>query len=71
MRFEVTVLLSGDQYTYSLALELPDKFKELRVLQESLEVSGANLCMPEITPRSRYPSTCHIGMPRSFWLTGI
>lgn len=40
MRFEVTVLLSGDQYTYSLALELPDKFKELRVLQESLEVSG-------------------------------
>jgi len=40
MRFEVEVLLGADQYFYSIALELPEKFKELRVLDERLEVSG-------------------------------
>ena len=40
MRFEVEVLLQGQLYRYSLALELPDKFKELRVLQERLECDG-------------------------------
>lgn len=37
MRFEVEVLLQGQLYRYSLALELPEKFKELRVLEERLE----------------------------------
>jgi energy-coupling factor transporter ATP-binding protein EcfA2 len=40
MRFEIEVLLGKDKYFYSLALELPEKFKELRVLEERLEVSG-------------------------------
>lgn len=40
MRFEVQVLLQGQTYRYSLALELPEKFKELRVLEERLEWEG-------------------------------
>ncbi len=40
MRFEIEVLLSGSVYHYVLALELPENFKELRVLEEQLLVSG-------------------------------
>ena len=40
MRFELEVLLQGQLYRYSLALELPDKFKELRVLEERLTLDG-------------------------------
>jgi ABC-type Mn2+/Zn2+ transport system ATPase subunit len=40
IRFEVEVLLSGQTYKYVLALELPDKFKELRVLEEQLLIGG-------------------------------
>lgn len=40
MRFEVDVLLQDQWYRYSLALELPEKFKELRVLEERLEWQG-------------------------------
>lgn len=40
MRFELEVLLQGKLYRYSLALELPEKFKELRVLEERLELDG-------------------------------
>lgn len=39
MRFEIEVMLMGHLYKYSLALELPEKFKELRVLEERLTVS--------------------------------
>jgi predicted ATPase len=38
MRFEIEVELEGKTYGYSLALELPSGFKELRVLEEKLEV---------------------------------
>jgi predicted ATPase len=40
MRFEVEVLLAGQKFHYSLALELPSKFKELRVFEERLEWEG-------------------------------
>lgn len=40
MRFVVDVLLQDKWYRYSLALELPEKFKELRVLEEKLELQG-------------------------------
>ncbi len=40
MRFEIEVLLAGSVYHYILALELPENFKELRVLEEQLLVSG-------------------------------
>ena len=39
MRFEIEVLLAGSVYHYTLALELPENFKELRVLEEQLLVS--------------------------------
>jgi ABC-type Mn2+/Zn2+ transport system ATPase subunit len=40
MRFEVDVELGGQLYQYSLALELPPGFRELRVLSEQLMVAG-------------------------------
>jgi len=40
MRFEIEVMLAGSVYHYVLALELPENFKELRVLEEQLLVSG-------------------------------
>jgi predicted ATPase len=40
IRFEIEVLLDEKLYTYDLALELPDGFKELRVAEEQLMVEG-------------------------------
>ncbi len=39
MRFEIEVLLEEKLYQYTLALELPANFKELRILEEELTVS--------------------------------
>ncbi|MGL5134766.1 MAG: AAA family ATPase, partial [Planktothrix sp.] len=41
IRFEIEVLLNEKLYKYVLALELPEKFKELRVFEEELLVSGS------------------------------
>lgn len=40
MRFELEVILSEKLYAYVIALELPPKFKELRVREERLTVDG-------------------------------
>ncbi|MHC5823095.1 MAG: AAA family ATPase [Nostoc sp.] len=40
IRFEIEVLLDEKLYKYVLALELPEKFKEFRVFEEQLLVSG-------------------------------
>lgn len=40
MRFELELLLQGRVYVYSLALELPERFRELRVQHERLVVDG-------------------------------
>jgi ABC-type cobalamin/Fe3+-siderophores transport system ATPase subunit len=40
MRFEIEIELEGKIYGYALALEFPRGFKELRVLEEKLEVGG-------------------------------
>jgi predicted ATPase len=40
IRFEIEVLIEKKLYKYALALELPEKFKELRVSEEQLLVSG-------------------------------
>lgn len=40
MRFEVEVLLGENLYHYVLVLELPENFRELRVLEEQLSVAG-------------------------------
>jgi len=40
IRFEIEVLLDKKLYKYVLAFELPEKFKELRVFEEQLIVSG-------------------------------
>jgi ABC-type Mn2+/Zn2+ transport system ATPase subunit len=43
MRFEIEVDLFGQVYQYILALELPEKFKELRVLDEQLSLNSVPL----------------------------
>lgn len=40
VRFELDVRISGVHYSYHLALELPERFRELRVLEEKLIVDG-------------------------------
>ena len=40
IRFEITALLDNKKFFYTIALELPDKFKELRVFEERLEVDS-------------------------------
>jgi len=40
IRFEIEVLLDGRLYKYVLAFELPERFRELRVSEEQLTVSG-------------------------------
>ncbi len=40
MRLEIEVDLEGKAYGYSIAFDFPDSFKELRVFEEKLTVSG-------------------------------
>lgn len=40
IRFEIEVLIEKSLYKYVLALELPERFKELRVCEEQLIVAG-------------------------------
>ncbi|WP_241014994.1 AAA family ATPase [Burkholderia sp. Ac-20379] len=40
MRFEMVVELGGQVFDYTLVLEFPEKFSELRVVEESLYVDG-------------------------------
>lgn len=40
IRFEIEVLLDEKLYKYILAFELPEKFRELRVFEEELLISG-------------------------------
>ncbi len=40
MRFEIELLINATVYKYSLSLESLDNFKELRILDEQLSVSG-------------------------------
>lgn len=60
MRFEVDVELGGQLYKYSLALELPSGFRELRVLSEALTVDGQAVYSREharvsVTRRAQVP----------------
>lgn len=43
IRFEIEVLLEKRLYKYILALDLPDRFKELRVSEEQLIVDGNSI----------------------------
>lgn len=40
VRFEIEADLSGVRYVYHLALELPKNFRELRIMEENLEIDG-------------------------------
>lgn len=60
VRLEIDVLLEGQVYRYVLAVELPENFKEARVFEEQLLVSGipyytrecAQVMLQQKTPRS-------------------
>jgi predicted ATPase len=43
MRFEIEVVLAGKPYHYILALEFPENFKELRILDEEILVAGKSI----------------------------
>ena len=43
MRFEIEALLDKKLFTYVLALELPEGFRELRVAEENLTVDGKSI----------------------------
>lgn len=43
IRFEIEVILNGKLYIYILAFELPEGFKELRILEEQLIIAGKPL----------------------------
>lgn len=43
MRFDLGVTLDEQAFSYSLALELPEGFRDLRVLEESLHVNGTSV----------------------------
>lgn len=43
IRFEIEVSLKEETYEYTLALELPEGFKALRVLEEKLSVDGSTV----------------------------
>jgi len=57
MRFEVEVELGDQIYSYALALEFPTGFKELRVLEEKLDVDGKTIY-------SRESAQVHLETPR-------
>jgi len=48
MRFEIEVELDSKIYGYSIAFELPEGFKELRILGEKLEVDGKPVYAREV-----------------------
>ena len=43
IRFEIEVVLAGHAYAYAVAFELPDGFREFRVMDESLSVDGTDV----------------------------
>lgn len=48
MRFEIEVELDSKIYGYSIAFELPEGFKELRILAEKLEFDGSPVYAREV-----------------------
>ncbi len=59
IRFEVEVLLKNQLYKYALALELPDNFKEIRVLEEQLIVEGNPIYSREVAQVTLYGKNRH------------
>ncbi len=49
VRFAVDVVLGGQTYSYSLAFEFPQGFRELRVLEENLLLDGAPIFQRELS----------------------
>jgi ABC-type Mn2+/Zn2+ transport system ATPase subunit len=71
MRFEIEVELRSKVYGYTIALEFPDGFKELRVFEEKLTVDGAPVYTREVaqvnlskkgrtTQEARFPIDWHL-----------
>lgn len=59
MRLELQVLLNGQVFNYALVLELPERFRELRVLEEQLLLDGEALYsrkLAQITLQKQNPN---------------
>ena len=72
-RFELSATLHGVRYDYVLALELPTHFREMRVLEESLSISGEVKFSREVA-EMRFPRTAtgqEATMPIDWHLVGL
>ncbi|NOT61219.1 MAG: AAA family ATPase [Acidobacteria bacterium] len=54
MRFEIEVELNAEVYEYTIAFELPENFREFRILDEKLSVNGQPIYSREV-------ATVHLG----------
>jgi len=70
IRFEIEVLLDNKLYKYILALELPENFRELRVFEEQLLISGNPIYSRKEAEVTLYPSQSQQNAEAKFLLNG-
>jgi len=68
IRFEIEVLLENKLYKYILALELPENFRELRVFEEQLLISGNPIYSRKEAQVTLYPSQSQRNLEAKFLL---
>ena len=68
IRFEIEVLLDNKLYKYILALELPENFRELRVFEEQLLISGNPIYSRKEAQVTLYPSQSQRNLEAKFLL---
>ncbi len=61
MRFEIEAQLHGKIYSYTLAMELPDGFREMRIFEEILKVDGVTVYERELAQVVLYKYRDRVG----------
>jgi predicted ATPase len=67
MRFEMEVVLAGKPYHYIIAFELPEEFRELRILEETITVSGSPIYSRKEAQVSLYKNSSRESQFRLDW----
>ena len=70
IRFEIEILLDNKLYQYILALQLPENFRELRVFEEQLLISGNPIYSRKEAEVTLYPSQSQQNAEAKFLLNG-
>jgi predicted ATPase len=74
MRFELEVALGSHRYHYRLVLDLPARFRELRVLEEALSVDGTSVFVrreSEVTLQRRSHAKTEVVFPVDWHLVAL